>query len=62
MQPKRCIHNQTNMNFREHGTAQSRTPHLYTRLKDTGFPLDNPECIPYPKAGTIKTIQKCSTA
>lgn len=49
MQSKRCIHNQTNMNFREHGTAQSRTPHLYTRLKDTGFPLDNPECIPYPK-------------
>nr|DAG59172.1 MAG TPA: hypothetical protein [Caudoviricetes sp.] len=50
------------MNVREHGTAQRRTPRLYTRIKDTGFPLDNPECIPYPNAGTIKTIQKCSTA
>lgn len=49
MQSKRCIHNQTNMNIREHGTAQSRTPHLYTRLKDSGFPLDNPERIPNPK-------------
>nr|DAG73760.1 MAG TPA: hypothetical protein [Bacteriophage sp.] len=37
MQPKRCIHNQTYMNFREHGTAQSRTLHLYTRLKIRDF-------------------------
>nr|DAM93401.1 MAG TPA: hypothetical protein [Caudoviricetes sp.] len=50
------------MNFREHGTAQRRMPHLYTRLKDSGCLWTIQSVSRILKAGTITTIQKCSTA